>query len=129
MKQIKLAAEMMARAYAPYSRFQVGCVVETHSGKTYGGCNVENASYPATICAERSAISNSVADGSQDIKTIYLVASSEAPCLPCGICLQVISEFGRDIKIVCASNDQKTIEEYKLSDLLPHGFNKTFLNA
>jgi cytidine deaminase len=129
MKQIVQAAEASKRAYAPYSRYQVGCVIVTASGKEFTGCNVENACYPAGMCAERVAIGQAVASGERAIKEVYLVVNSDKPAVPCGMCLQVMSEFGSDIEIITASEDQKTVHKYKFKDLLPHAFDKNYLNA
>lgn len=127
MQNIKLAADALKNAYAPYSHFKVGCVVVGTSGRVFTGCNVENASYSATICAERVAIGTAVAQGEKSIRQIFLITSSERPCFPCGVCLQVISEFGNEVEIITASSDQKVISTYKLSELLPHAYDKTFL--
>lgn len=116
-----LAAARQARrnAYAPYSRFSVGAAILTADGKVYTGCNVENVSYGAAICAERGAVSAAVAAGERDFKAICIAASREE-ILPCGICRQVLSEFSPDMEIYCAAEDGVT--HYKLSELLPHSF-------
>ena len=129
MKQIEKAAELLKQAYAPYSKFHVGCVVVTETGKEFLGCNVENASFSATICAERVAIGQAVAAGEKKISQIYLITSADRPCFPCGVCLQVISEFGTEVEVISASNDQKTIKKFKLKDLLPHIYDRSFLKT
>ncbi len=127
MKHIAQAAEVLKNAYAPYSRFQVGAVVVAGSGKTYSGCNVENASFSATICAERVAIGQAIASGEKSITHVYLITSSERICYPCGVCLQVISEFGKDVEVVSATADQKTVKKFKLTELLPYAYDRSFL--
>jgi cytidine deaminase len=128
MKLIEKAAEVQKKAYAPYSKFRVGSAVVGESGKIYVGCNVENSSYPAAICAERVAITQAIAQGEKFIKELAIVASSDKPVMPCGICLQVISEFASpDLEITLSSNDQSKVQVLKLKELLPHAFDKSFL--
>ncbi len=128
MKLIEKAAEAQKNAHAPYSKFNVGSAVVGESGKIYVGCNVENSSYPAGICAERVAITQAITQGEKSIKELAIIASSDKPCMPCGICLQVISEFASpDLEISLASKDQSKVQKLKLKDLLPHAFNKSFL--
>lgn len=124
---INTAIDSQKNSYAPYSNFNVSAAVLMSSGKIYTGVNVENASYPAGICAERSAISNAVSCGEKEIAAIAIVGgknySHNDYCAPCGICRQVMKEFctSKDIKIIIA----KSIDEYKeltLSELLPLGF-------
>src|SRR5271165_1989351 len=104
MKLIEKAAEAQQKAYAPYSKFMVGSAVIGDSGKIYVGCNVENSSYPAAICAERVAITQAIAQGEKSIKELAIIASSDKPVMPCGICLQVISEFASpDLEITLSS--------------------------
>jgi cytidine deaminase len=123
------AAEVMKKAYAPYSKFSVGCAVKGESGTVYQGCNVENASYGATICAERVAITQAIAQGEKTITELALITSSTEPCMPCGLCLQVIAEFATpQLKISASSADKKKVTELQLSDLLPRSFNKASLN-
>ena len=107
-------------AYCPYSRFHVGAAVWA-GGRLFTGANVENASYGLTICAERNAIFRAVADGAKAIVALALYTPTPKPVTPCGACLQVIAEFGRDARIrcVCASGEY---DEYAFGDLMPHGF-------
>ena len=114
---IERAIEMAQKAYAPYSRFQVGAAVLAESGKIYGGANVENASYGATICAERSAIFAAVNAGERKLKAIAVTAT------PCGMCRQVMREFcdPKAFKVIVA----KTADDYgvfTLEELLPESF-------
>ncbi len=126
---ISKAIKVMKNAYAPYSKFHVGVCLETESGKQFTGCNVENSSYGATICAERVAIGAAVASGEKGIKKIAIVSSSDRPCTPCGICRQVLAEFGPDTEIICTSVKGKKIEKFLLKNLLPHSFDKSFVSG
>jgi cytidine deaminase len=85
--------KLLENSYAPYSNMHFACIVETKSGNFYNGVNVENASYGATVCAERSAILNAVSHGEREFKTLYLMTDLDHICYPCGACKQVISEF------------------------------------
>lgn len=118
------ARQVRDRAYAPYSNFQVGATLITASGQQYIGCNVENAVYGLTQCAERSAISNMIADnGKQRITDVIITSSSPKPCPPCGACRQAIAEFGNmstRIHCITDSGDQQT---FLLKDLIPECFN------
>jgi cytidine deaminase len=114
----------MAKAYAPYSKFHVGAAILTAEGKVFTGCNVENASYGLTICAERNAIFAAIAAG-EPAKKLSIVAvavtnSHEVACSPCGACRQVIAEFGRDAAIYYQGPDG--IKELSMSALLPDCF-------
>jgi cytidine deaminase len=116
------AREVLARAYAPYSKFHVGAAVLSVSGAIYAGCNVENASYGLTICAERSAISAGVAaeGASFRVRAVVVVNSSDAPCSPCGACRQVIFEFGPDADVIFQGRHGH--EHATARALLPAGF-------
>ena len=85
--------ELLDNSYAPYSNMHFACIVETKDGNFYEGVNVENASYGATVCAERNAIFNAVSHGEKEFKTVYLMTSSEEICYPCNLCKQVFLEF------------------------------------
>ena len=117
----RAAKAACARAYCPYSRFPVGCAVMTGDGTIASGCNVENASFGLTSCAERNAIFRAVADGAKSIVAVLLYTPTPAPATPCGACRQVISEFGRDalVRAICDGTDTL---EYALRDLLPESF-------
>jgi len=120
---IELAIEARQRAYAPYSGYKVGAALETDSGETMVGCNVENLSYGATICAERSAVVRMVAEGKgRSIRQIAIVTQDGGT--PCGMCLQVLSEFCLDPHdlAVIASDPQGSYRTFTLADLYPHGF-------
>jgi cytidine deaminase len=109
------------RAYCPYSRFAVGCAVMSGDGAIASGCNVENASFGLTSCAERNAIFRAIADGATSIVALLLYTPTPSPVTPCGACRQVIAEFGRDARVraICDGADAL---EYALCDLLPDGF-------
>jgi len=117
------AIEARDKAYAPYSKFKVGAAILTKDGKTYQGCNIENASYGATICAERSAVCNMIVNGGADPIAIAICYNEEEFAVPCGICRQVLSEFSPkgDLIILMAKTDG-TYRETTLSALLPSSF-------
>lgn len=124
---VSLALEMVPRAYAPYSRFQVGAAVLAESGKMYGGANVENASYPAGICAERNAIAHAVASGERRLAAIAVCGGKDGAvsdyCPPCGICRQTMREFcdPEEFRVVVARS-QSDFKIYSLAQLLPESF-------
>lgn len=119
---IVLAKEALKHAYAPYSKFRVGAAVLTEAGSVYTGCNVENASYGLTNCAERTAIFTAVAveGASMRVRAVGIWTRPERPCAPCGACRQVILEFGPNAVVLYQG--QNGIEELSASDLLPAGF-------
>jgi cytidine deaminase len=123
---IAAAHEAAKHAHAPYSNFYVGAALLTADGKIFSGCNVENASYGLTICAERNAIfaavaaSNVVPQGKIAIKAIAAVNAQNVPCSPCGACRQVIAEFGKDIIVYYRGEDG--IKESTIAELLPDSF-------
>ncbi len=120
---IKLAMKARDNAYVPYSNFKVGACLLTKSGKTFVGCNVENASFGATNCAERTAIFSAVASGEREFEKIAIIGSNPNEyAYPCGICRQVMSEFG-DLQVIVAK-DENDYKEFKLSKLIPSSFNK-----
>ena len=117
---ISKAYEAMKNSYAPYSKFNVGAVALCGE-KIYMGCNIENASFGATICAERCAIFKAVSDGYTKIDKIVIVCSTHDFAYPCGICRQVLSEFMYD-KTVVLFSEKDGIREFKVKDLLPEAF-------
>ena len=122
-----LAIKSMENAYAPYSGYKVGAALLTKTGKVFTGCNIENASYTPTVCAERTAIFKAVSEGERNFTMIAVAGgkngyiSGEFP--PCGVCRQVLSEFCDGNFTVLAVNGENSYKEYKLSDLFPCSFN------
>jgi cytidine deaminase len=115
---LQTAREAREKAYAPYSRFQVGAALLGKSGRVFCGCNVENLSYGLTCCAERNAVFAAVAEGEREFEKIAIVADSRTPVTPCGACRQVLAEFCAELQIVTA-NLQGDRFEAKLTELLP----------
>lgn len=118
---LQTAQNCRLNAYAPYSKFKVGAAVLTPSGNIYGGCNVENASYPCGTCAEAGAISAMIAGGETQIAEILIIADTEC-ILPCGNCLQKIAEFGSAKTLIHSADLSGNIKTYTLQQLLPHNF-------
>ena len=119
---VELARQARKRAYAPYSRFPVGAALLGRSGRVYTGCNVENASYPLCICAERTAIAKAVSEGEQEFLAIAVITATGAT--PCGACRQVLREFGGpegDLKVIVADTAGR-IRTFTIAELLPEGF-------
>lgn len=122
---VKLAVEMKKNSYSPYSNFRVGAVLVAGSGKIYTGVNIENASFGATCCAERTAIFKAVSEGEDVLRTLAIAGDSEDMIFPCGICRQVIAEFaGENLRILCSCPDG-SYKVYSVKDLLPHAFLKS----
>jgi cytidine deaminase len=126
LRATEAAREARAQAYAPYSRYRVGASVLTRSGRVYAGCNVENATFGATLCAERSAIAAMVAAGDRDPVACVVVTAGPRPGSPCGICRQVLAEFARDLTISLIAEDSRrrvvSRRTVRLSKLLPLAF-------
>lgn len=124
-KLIQAAIETRKQSYSPYSNFAVGAAVLSDDGYVYGGCNIENASYGLTNCAERTAIFNAVSDGKRNISAIAVVADTDRPCSPCGACRQVIGEF--KIPCIIMANLKGEYKMVTLEELLPFSFSNTDL--
>ncbi len=118
---IEAARRAQDRAYAPYSDFRVGAALLASDGRTFTGCNVENASYPVTICAERVALGSAVASGARRFVRLAIVTDAAEATPPCGMCRQALSEFGLDLEIDSAGRGDATAH-WLLRDLLPAHF-------
>lgn len=117
---IEKAYAAMEYAYVPYSKFKVGAALLTKTGEVFTGCNVESASLGATNCAERTAVYKAISEGFREFEAIAVVSSGRDFTYPCGICRQVLVEFGKDIDIIVAKDYD--YEVYKIDDLLPRSF-------
>ncbi|MDO9131301.1 MAG: cytidine deaminase [Anaerolineales bacterium] len=117
---IELANEARRRAYAPYSKYQVGAALRTSAGRLYTGCNVENAAYPQCMCAERVAIFKAVSEGETQFDVIAIVTPNGGS--PCGGCRQVLAEFGLDTIVLIADGEGQLLSELPIGDLLPGAF-------
>ena len=124
---LKLAEDARKNAYVPYSKFSVGAAVVTKSGKVYTGCNIECASFGGTNCAERTALFKAISEGEREIDAIAIASSNSEKneaTYPCGICRQVIIEFGPDIRIIMGYSEGKIIET-TIKDLVPNYFSSS----
>ncbi len=117
---ITAARNAQARAYAPYSNFRVGAALESSDGTVFLGCNVENASYGLTICAERAAVFAAITAGVTRFRRAVVASNVDPPAAPCGACRQVLAEFGLDLPIEGVG--PKSAVKWRLSDLLPAAF-------
>ena len=124
---IESAKQAREKAFAPYSNFKVGAAVQTKGGKIFTGCNIENASYGLTICAERVAIFKAVSEGEKEFSSIAVVADTDELTPPCGPCRQIIHEFCGDIPVTFANLKDKT-ETLQMKELLPRAFDGKFLD-
>ena len=125
-KLIEAAVKARENARAPFSRFKVGAALAAKNGKIFTGCNVENASYGLTMCAERVAVFKAVSEGESEFASIAVAADTEELTPPCGPCRQIIWEFCGDIPVTMANLKGKT-ETVKMSELLPRAFDSKFL--
>lgn len=118
---VEAARQAMEAAYAPYSGFRVGAVLEAEDGRRFAGVNVENAAYPVGLCAEQSALAAAVSAGARSFRRLALTASGDAPASPCGKCRQALAEFGGDLEIVSegAGGGRR---RWTLGELLPESF-------
>lgn len=117
---IDLANEARKRAYAPYSKYQVGAALRTKTGRIFTGVNIENAAYPHTMCAERVAIFKAVSEGEREFEIISVATDNGGS--PCGGCRQVLAEFGLDTIVLMADKDGRLIKETRVRELLPEAF-------
>ena len=127
LDELKAAAvAMLDRAYCPYSHFAVGAALECADGTVFTGCNIENAAFSPTICAERPAVAKAVSEGHTDFVRIVVAGRCEDFCVPCGVCRQVLREFAPDIEVICL-NGKGEEQIFTLPQLLPHSFGPEFL--
>ena len=128
-KLIHLAKEVQQKAYAPYSRYQVGSAIEDVNGNIHTGCNVENASYSISICAERAAIAKMVSTGVTRLKRVAVITLSKSPVFPCGSCLQMLHEMGGNEAVIFAvSANGERVHVSTIQQLFPSAFSKEDLN-
>ena len=122
---VKAAKDARQNSYAPYSEFRVGAAIEMEDGEIYTGCNVESASYGLTVCAERVAIWKAISEGKHKVKNIAVVADTKELTPPCGVCRQIIWEFGGNVPVTLANlnGGRETVE---MKDLLPRAFDTKF---
>jgi cytidine deaminase len=121
------ALQVRERAHVPYSRFPVGAAILYADGSVVAGCNVENATYGLTVCAERGALAAGVSQGKRHPRAIAIVVDTPTPCPPCGMCRQVIAEFAPPEVPVRSRNLKGDEARYTLKELLPHAFTRDFL--
>jgi cytidine deaminase len=117
---VEAARAVRQLAYAPYSRFLVGAALEAEDGSVFVGCNVENASYSVTICAERGALAAAVSAGARRFRRVAIVTDAEPPTPPCGACRQALAEFGEELEVVSVGSKQ--IRYWTIRELLPDAF-------
>lgn len=125
-KLVKVARQARKHSHAPYSKYKVGAAALSSTGKIYAGCNVENASYGLSHCAERVAIAKAISEGEKKIRALAIVVDSASPVGPCGACRQVIFEFGKDTDVIMATLKNKIAIE-KIAKLLPYSFDSSHL--
>lgn len=118
---VEQALEMRRFSYAPYSHFRVGAALECEDGSVYTGCNVENAAYGSSLCAERTALVKAVSEGRRRFVRLAVAGDSADYCWPCGACRQMLREFGTDLEVL-AANREGAYVAISLEELLPHSF-------
>lgn len=124
---LAFAREAQQRSYAPYSGFRVGAAVMAADNEIYQGCNIENAAFGASLCAERGAVATCVATGRRDIVAVALVGDSEAPTVPCGCCRQFLAEFNPEMRIVMGGATD-AVMVMRLDEMLPEAFVRGYLD-
>ena len=123
---IAMAREASQNAYVPYSHFKVGAAILGEKGGIYTGCNVENAAFGSTICAERTAAVKAISEGHSKFRRIVIAGNSKDFCYPCGACRQFLYEFSPDMEVICL-NRAREAKRMTLRELMPCGFDSTFL--
>ena len=123
---IATAIGMLDRAYCPYSHFPVGAALECADGTVFTVCNIENAAYPVGTCAERTAMGKAISEGRRDFVRIVVAGRSEDYCVPCGMCRQFMQEFAPQMEVICLNGKGEEMS-LTLKELLPHGFDHSFL--
>jgi cytidine deaminase len=123
---IEAAKKARENAHAPYSHFKVGAAIEDSQGRIHTGCNVENATYGLTICAERVAVVKAISEGARGFRRVAVVADTEALTPPCGACRQILWEFCGDAELILANLDGKS-EKLRITDIFPRAFDASFL--
>ena len=123
---VEAAKAAREHSHAPFSKFRVGAALETEDGEIISGCNVESASYGLTVCAERVAVWKAISEGKHNVKSIAVVTDTDELTPPCGVCRQIIWEFGGNIPVTLANLDGKR-ETIEMKDLLPRAFDTKFL--
>ena len=123
---IDIATEVMTNSYSPYSKFKVGAAIECTDGTVYTGCNIENAAFGATMCAEASAVAAAVSAGKRSFKRIAITSEGNTYCFPCGTCRQRLSEFSPEMEVLCSRADTRYVS-YPLTTLLPMSYGKEHL--
>ncbi len=119
---LRIAKEASLNAYVPYSGFPVGAALECEDGTVFTGCNIENAAYGDTICAERTAVAKAVSEGQRSFTRIAIYAEGKGYCMPCGSCRQVLTEFSPEMEVLCAKAGGSYVS-YPLTRLMPYTFN------
>src|SRR5689334_6456535 len=123
---IEAALQARENAHAPYSKFKVGAAIEDETGRIHTGCNVENATYGLTVCAERVAVFKAISEGARKFRRVAVAADTDVLTPPCGACRQILWEFCGDVEIVLVNLHGKT-ESHRLKDLFPRPFDVSFL--
>ena len=124
---LEAARAVRENAHAAFSRFKVGAALETADGKVITGCNVENATYGLTVCAERVAVFKAISEGYRQFTRVAVVADTEDPTPPCGACRQILWEFGGDLEVILGNLHEEKAR-HRLKDLLPHPFDRRLLS-
>jgi len=126
-KLVEAALAARDNAYAPFSKFKVGAAIEDETGRIFTGCNIENATYGLTICAERVAVFKAISEGARKFKRIAVAADTEVLTPPCGACRQILWEFCGDVELALVNLQDKT-ETFRLKELFPRPFDASFLD-